>query len=59
MLNYLRWSNISLQIDLNPFGWRIYYDYLHNPDGLNPMLHMFYLRLLMFKLVVHIDDGSW
>jgi hypothetical protein len=59
ILNYLRWSNISLQIDLNPFVWKIYYDYLHNPDGMNPKLHMGYFRLLMFKLVIHIDDGSW
>ena len=59
MLNYLRWSNISFQIDLNPFGWSVYCKHSHNESGIDPKWHSIVIRLLMFKLVIDIDDGSW
>lgn len=59
ILKYLRWSNISLQIDLNPFSWRFHYSCLHNPEGYDPKQYFFSIRLLMFKLYIIIDDGSW
>ena len=56
---YLRWSNISLTVEINPFGWRFDYSHLHNPNGYDPKLHSIIIRFLMFKLHIIIDDGSW
>lgn len=43
---------------LNPVSWGLDYDYI-NPDDYNPKLHHLIIRLLMFRIELIIDDGSW
>jgi hypothetical protein len=59
ILNYLKYSNVVFQLALNPYWWRLKFEYLHNPDGLDPKMRLVIIRLLMFKIEIVIDDGSW
>ena len=58
ILDYLRYSDISLTVNLNPRLWWLDYEYMP-PDSMNPKAHVLLLRVVMFKLIVSIDDGSW
>ena len=47
---------------LNPVNWNINFEY-NGPndftDDLNPKMHLVIIKLLMFKIEIIIDDGSW
>ena len=58
ILNYLRWSNLTIMFILNPISWGLDFDYMR-PDDFNPKMHQLIIRLLMFRLEFIIDDGSW
>ena len=58
ILNYLRWSNLTIMFKLNPVSWSIDYDYI-SPDDYNPRMHHLIIRILMFRIEFIIDDGSW
>ena len=58
ILDYLRWSNLVIAFSLNPCSWRLRFKYLP-PSDLGPKMHVFIIGLLMFKLEIVIDDGSW
>ena len=59
ILKYLKYSNIVFQLSLNPYWWRLKFDYLYNPNGFDPKMRLVIIRLLMFKIEIVIDDGSW
>ena len=58
ILNYLRWSNFIIMVVANPVSWNIDYDYTA-PDDFNPKMHHLIVRILMFRIEIIIDDGSW
>lgn len=58
MFKYLKYSNIKLSVDLNPFVWNIIYKY-EGPTRRDPHLRMMYLRIFMLSFVVVIDDGTF
>ena len=47
---------------LNPVNWNINFEY-NGPndflDSFNPKMHLVIIKLLMFKIEIIIDDGSW
>ena len=60
ILKYLQFSNVNLIISLNPLTWKVYYEYHPaNQNSLDPHMRVLYIRLLMFKLEIVIDDGTW
>lgn len=58
MFDYIKYSNFSIMFNINPRYWKIGFSY-DKPDAWNPKMHVFILRLLMLKLVLTIDDGSY
>lgn len=58
MLKYLRFSNIKLSIDLNPFVWGFRWHY-QEPTQLDPNLHIQYVRILFLSVAVIIDNGVY
>ena len=43
---------------LNPVSWGLDFNY-RRPDDFNPKMHQLIIRLLMFRIELIIDDGSW
>ena len=58
ILNYLKYSNVVFELALNPYWWRLGFEYL-DPTGMDPKMHVVIIRLLMFKVEIVIDDGTW
>jgi len=58
MLNYLKYSNVVFQLALNPYWWRLKFEYL-SPSSMDPKMHLVIIRLLMFKIEIVIDNGTW
>ena len=58
ILKYLKHSNVVFQLSLNPYWWRLGFEYL-DPTDMDPKMHLVIIRLLMFKVEIVIDDGSW
>lgn len=52
--NYLKYSNVKLSIDLNPFVWGFIWHY-EGPNKEEPKFHAFYWRILPFSLRIIID----
>lgn len=59
ILKYLKYSNVIFYLSLNPIWWRFKYAYHHNPDGLDPNMRLLVITLLMLKIEIVIDDGTW
>ena len=58
VFSYLRYSNIQIALNLNPFTWGFYYDNIE-ADGWNPGMRAWHLKVLMFRFSLVIDDGSF
>jgi len=56
--NYIRYSNIQIALNLNPFIWRFYWETLR-PSQTDPGQFGFIIKLLMLRISVIFDDGSW
>lgn len=56
--NYAKYSGIWISIALNPFHWRLAFEFMH-PDELNPNMRGIFISLLPISLRVVVDDGSW
>jgi hypothetical protein len=55
---YIRYSNINLSINLNPFCWG--FDFLYEgPSSADPNMYFVAVKLLMCRLTFIIDDGSY
>lgn len=60
--NYLRFSNIKLSIDLNPFACWFNPPFLfirQRPTNIDPKLNLWHLRILFFTTHLVLDDGSY
>ena len=58
MWKYLKYSNVKLSIDFNPFVWGFKWMY-QEPTQSDPNLHIQYVRFLFLSLVVVIDNGVY
>lgn len=52
--NYLKYSNVKLSIDLNPFVWGFIWHY-EGPNKEEPNFRAFYCRFLALSLRIIID----
>jgi hypothetical protein len=57
MLKILKWSNIKISFDLNPFTWSFKYLEVKRETPVDP-IRLYYLRTLMFSFLLVIDDGQ-
>jgi hypothetical protein len=58
MIDYIRHSSITISVQLNPLLWRVGY-LIGGPDDMNPGAYTLVMNLLMIRLNVFIDNGSW
>jgi len=58
IIDYLKWSNLLITFTLNPCSWKIYFNYFP-PNDLGPKMHHLIIRILMLRIELIIDDGSW
>lgn len=59
-VKYLVHSNAQIAVDLNPFQWRLFC-FMYSPSpgrGVDANRRFIFLRLLMLKLSVAIDNGE-
>lgn len=57
-LSYIRYSNINLSINLNPFVWGFHIIF-EKPTSMDPKMYFFAIKILMCRLSIVIDDGSY
>ena len=55
---YIRYSGVWVSFALNPFHWRVSFEFMH-PDELNPNMRGIFISLLPISLRIIVDDGSW
>lgn len=59
ILKYLWWSNVSFTVNLHPRLWR-FIDFQYQPrTDFDPHAKYLTIKVLMFKLFIAIDDGTW
>lgn len=58
MLNYLRYSNIQVAFNLNPFQWGFKIDY-SGPTSMDPGMYFLHVKCIMVRISFVFDDGSW
>lgn len=56
MWKYLKFSNVKLSVDLNPFCWGFKW-FFQGPTMSDPNLRIQYVRFLFLSLAVVIDNG--
>ena len=57
ILDYIKYSNLIIDLKLNPYSWRFGFEYL-GPDEWNPHSRTVIIRLLMFKVMLFLDDAQ-
>jgi hypothetical protein len=55
---YIRYSGIWVSFAINPFHWRVNFEFMH-PDELNPNMRGVFISLLPISIRIIVDDGSW
>ena len=58
MWNYLKFSNIQIAINLNPLQWRLHLEY-SGPTTMDPAMYFFVIKVIMIRVSIIVDDGSW
>lgn len=58
MWSYIKFSNIKLSVDLNPFVWSFKWMF-QGPTQTDPHLRIQYVRILFLSLTVVIDNGVY
>jgi len=56
--NYLKYSGVWISFAINPYHWRLSFEFMH-PDDLNPNMRGVFVSLLFISIRMVIDDGSW
>jgi len=57
IINYLKYSGITITLRLNPFHWRV--SCAFNKTNEVWTQDVFVIELLMFTVRVWVDDGEW
>ena len=55
---YISYSGVWVSFALNPFHWRLSFEWMH-PDELNPNMRGVFISLLPISVRIIVDDGSW
>ena len=58
LINYLRYSNVKISLDLNPCYWKFRYDH-YGPGDHDPKLRVWWLQLLFINFWIMVDDGTF
>ncbi len=58
MLNWIRFSNIKISFDLNPFVWSFKWMF-QGPTQSDPHLRMQYIRILGVSFLFVFDNGEY
>lgn len=58
LFKYIRYSNIQITLNLNPFVWGFYFEKVKD-DPWQPYAVGFHLKVIMFRLSIIIDNGEW
>jgi hypothetical protein len=58
MWNYLKFSNIQIAINLNPLQWRLHAEY-GGPTTMDPAMYFLVIKVIMVRISIVLDDGSW
>lgn len=58
MWNYIKFSNVKLSVDMNPFVWGFKWLF-QGPTQSDPHLRIQYVRFLFLSLVVVVDNGVY
>jgi hypothetical protein len=58
MWNYLKFSNIQVAINLNPFSWGFHLEY-GGPTTMDPAMYFLVIKVIMIRVSIVLDDGSW
>jgi len=56
--NYIRYSNIQIAINLNPFTWGFHFE-ANGPSTMDPGMYCLHIKLLMIRFSIVLDNGSW
>jgi len=59
ILNYIKYSNLLIIFNLNPFSWHIDFSWVTKNDMDPGLVVDTYLEFGPVKLVLWIDNGSW
>jgi hypothetical protein len=62
LIDYIKNSNIIFTITLNPFQWirSPFYFHLETKSEMDPGMRLdLVIKVLFFKFMIFIDDGSW
>jgi hypothetical protein len=57
IINYLKYSGITITLRLNPFHWRV--SCAFNKTNEVWTQDIFVIELLMFTVRAWVDDGEW
>jgi len=58
LLNYCKYSGIWISFVLNPWHWRLTFDY-KKPDDMDPALYAVNFSIGPITVKAALDDGSW
>ena len=57
MLDYIKYSNVTLAFNLNPFRWGFHMEYFP-PDEDAPAMHFVHVKCACFVLMIIINNGE-
>jgi hypothetical protein len=58
LLNYCKYSGVWINIALNPYHWRLWFD-LSKPNDMDPGRYSFNISIGPISIKLVLDDGSW
>jgi hypothetical protein len=58
LLNYCKYSGIWISIALNPYHWRLWFNFV-KPDDMDPGRYAFNIGVGPVAIKLVLDDGSW
>lgn len=57
-MNWLKYSGVWISLALNPYHWRIKFEY-NGPNDMDPAMHAVYATVGPLTVRIVIDDGSY
>jgi len=57
-MNWLKYSGVWVSLALNPYHWRIKFEY-NGPNDMDPSMHAVYATVGPLTVRIVIDDGSY
>jgi len=57
-LNYLKFSGVWINFAVNPYHWRLAYNF-DRPNDTDPAMYQFSITIGPLSVRAIVDDGSW